>query len=102
MIARIWTARTTPDQAPGYAEHLQARVLPQLRRLAGYSGATLLRGDAGGETEIIVITRWRSFEAVRAFAGTDIEVAVVEDEAAVVLSQYDKRVKHYEIVVEEV
>jgi hypothetical protein len=35
MIARLWTARTTPDQAPACAEHLRAQVLPTVRALDG-------------------------------------------------------------------
>lgn len=101
MIARVWTAQTTPARAPAYAEHLRARVLPQLRSLDGYAGASLLRRDANGETELIVVTRWRSLDAVRAFAGTDPDVAVVEDAAAALLSRYDRRVRHYEIVTED-
>lgn len=101
MIARVWTARTAPARAAAYAEHLRARVLPQLRRLDGYAGASLLRRDADGETELIVVTRWRSLDAVRAFAGDDPDAAVVEDEAASLLTRYDTRVRHYEIVTED-
>lgn len=101
VIARVWTARTTPAQAPAYAAHLRTRVLPQLRALSGYAGASLLRRDADGETELIVVTRWQSLDAVRAFAGDDLDAAVVEDEAAAVLTWYDTRVRHYEIVTED-
>lgn len=101
MIARVWTARTTPARAPAYAAHLRTRVLPQLRALEGYAGASLLRRDADGEAELIVVTRWRSLDAVRAFAGDDLDAAVVEDEAAAVLSRFDTRVRHFEIVVED-
>jgi len=101
MIARVWTAHTTPRQAPAYGEHLRRRVLPQLRTLAGYAGAWLLRRDANGETELIVVTRWRSKEAVRAFAGDDADAAVVEDAAAALLSRFDTRVRHYEIVADD-
>ncbi|HEV2356917.1 MAG TPA: antibiotic biosynthesis monooxygenase [bacterium] len=101
MIARVWTARTTPAQAPAYADHLRARVLPQLRALDGYAGAWLLRRDAGGGSELIVVTRWRSTQAVHAFAGADVDAAVVEPEAAALLSRYDTRVRHYEIVVDD-
>jgi heme-degrading monooxygenase HmoA len=73
------------------------RVLPQLRRLDGYRGASLLRRETDGEVELIVITRWHSLDAVRAFACADIESAVVEDEAASVLSRYDERVRPYEV-----
>ncbi len=99
MIARVWTAATTPARAPAYADHLRTRVLPQLRQLDGFAGVSLLRRDDNGESELIVVTRWRSLAAVRAFAGADIEAAVLEDEAAAVLSRYDTRVKHYEIVI---
>ena len=101
VIVRVWTARTTPARAPAYAEHLRGRVLPQLRALDGYTGASLLRRDADGETELIVVTRWRSLDAVRAFAGADPDAAVVEPEAAAVLTRYDTRVRHYEIVIED-
>lgn len=101
MIARIWTARTTRAQAPAYANHLRTRVLPKLRTIAGYRGASLLRRDGRGEAELIVVTRWQSMQAVRAFAGDDPDAAVVEEEAAAVLTDYDTRVRHYEIVTED-
>jgi heme-degrading monooxygenase HmoA len=47
------------------------------------------------------VTRWRSLDAVRAFAGADPDAAVVEPEAAAVLTRYDARVKHYEVVLED-
>lgn len=101
MIARIWTARTTRAQAPAYANHLRTRVLPKLRTIAGYRGASLLRRDGRDEAELIVVTRWQSMQAVRAFAGDDPDAAVVEEEAAAVLTDYDTRVRHYEIVTED-
>jgi heme-degrading monooxygenase HmoA len=101
MIARIWTARTTPAQAPAYADHLRSRVLPHLRTIPGYRGASLFRRDVEGEADLIVVTRWQSMEAVRAFAGDDPETAVVEDEAAAVLTGYDRRVRHCTIVVDD-
>ena len=51
--------------------------------------------------EILVVTKWRSVEAVRAFAGPDVEQAVVADEAARVLTRWDDRVKHYEVIVDD-
>ena len=101
MIARVWSARTTPAQAPAYAEHLRARVLPALRRVAGYAGMKLLQRPLPGAVEVVVVTFWRSAEAVRAFAGDDPEQAVVADEAAALLTDFDRRVRHYEVVVED-
>jgi heme-degrading monooxygenase HmoA len=101
MIARIWSARTTPGQAPAYAAHLQHHVLPELRGLEGYAGALLLQRDASKGVEVLVITWWRSLAAIQGFAGADLERAVVADEARAVLKQFDRRVRHYEVVVED-
>jgi heme-degrading monooxygenase HmoA len=101
MIARVWSAQTTAAQAPAYARHLRDRVLPELRKLPGYAGATLLERTLADTVEVIVITFWQSAEAIRAFAGADAEAAVVAEEAAALLRQFDRRVRHYEVVVED-
>ena len=101
MITRVWTARATPAAAPAYAAHLRGHILPALRGLDGYLGAELLQRAAGAEIEIVVITRWRSLDAIRGFAGADIETAVVAGEAAALLSSYDDRVRHYKVVAHD-
>ena len=101
MIARIWSAQTTPAQAPAYAAHLRHHVLPELKGLDGYAGALLLQREAPEGVEVLVITWWRSLAAIRGFAGADLERAVVADEARVLLKQFDRRVRHYEVVVED-
>ncbi len=99
MIARFWSARAKPAQAPAYANHLKSQVLPVLRKLDGYSGAMLLERPSSGEVDITVITYWRSLDSIRGFAGHDAESAVVADEAASLLTQFDRRARHYEVVV---
>jgi heme-degrading monooxygenase HmoA len=99
MIARIWAARSTPERAPTYAEHLKNQVLPTLKTIDGYGGAMLLERAAGGAVEIVVITFWESLDAIRYFAGIDCEQAVVADEAAALLTEFDRRVKHYDVAV---
>ena len=97
MIARVWSAQTTPARARAYAEHLKAEVLPAIRALEGYGGAMLLECTLPGAIEIIVITFWQSLDAIRSFAGADPEKAVVADQAAALLTQFDERVRHYEV-----
>ena len=101
MIARLWSARTTPAQAPAYVEHLRTQVLPAVRGVDGYAGAQLLQRAGPDEVEILVITWWRSLEAIRGFAGDDLEGAVVADEAAALLTDFDRRVRHYELVISD-
>jgi heme-degrading monooxygenase HmoA len=101
MIARVWSAQTTPARADDYVEHLRSQVLPRTRTLDGYLGARLLRRATPGAVEIVVVTFWRSVEAIRGFAGDDLEVAVVAEEAVALLTQFDRRVRHYEVAVQD-
>jgi heme-degrading monooxygenase HmoA len=78
------------------------RVLPDLRRIAGFSGAYLFEREQDGEVGVLVMTLWDSLDAVRAFAGTDIDAAVVEAEARAVLARYDPMVSHHTVVVDTV
>jgi heme-degrading monooxygenase HmoA len=101
MIARVWSAQTTAALAPAYVEYLNGRVLPAVRELGGFAGATLLQRPAPDGVEILVVTYWQSLEAIRGFAGDDPERAVVAAEAAALLTRFDPRVRHYEVVLRE-
>src|SRR2546423_9440843 len=99
MIARYWTAKTTRSHAHVYADHLKDNVLATLGKVDGYIGARLLERETADGVEIIVIPLWQSLDAIRKFAGTDIEQAVISDEIIPLLLRYDQRVRHYEVMV---
>lgn len=98
-ITRIWTARTSAAQSRAYLEHFSRSVLPALRKVEGYLTATVYTRRPGADVEILVETVWESLDAVRNFAGTDLEAAVVPDEAAALLTDFDRRVRHYEVAL---
>jgi heme-degrading monooxygenase HmoA len=75
--------------------------LPDLEQIPGYEGAYVLRRDDDDGVEFVVLTLWRSLDAVRDFAGDDYERAVVTPEARDLLSEHDERVVHY-VVAEAV
>jgi heme-degrading monooxygenase HmoA len=75
-------------------------VLPALRHIAGFRDARLLRRTVADETEFVSLTFFDDIEAIRAFAGTDYETAVVADEARHVLVRFDDRVVHYDVSTE--
>ena len=54
----------------------------------------------GDEIEFVVLTFWDALESVRAFAGDDIEAAVVPLEVRRVLTSFDERVVHYELAID--
>lgn len=51
--------------------------------------------------KVMVVTYWRSLDAIRRFAGADVEQAVVAEEAAALLTEFDDRVRHYEVVLKD-
>jgi len=98
-ILRRWSARTTEAQLPKYLEHFTENVLPELHRVPGYLGAIVSIRRVESEVEIFVETTWRSLDSIRNFAGPDLETAVVTGQAAALLTDFDRRVHHSEIVV---
>ena len=97
MIARLWSARTTQAKSQSYLQHFSSAVLPALRKFDGYVSTTVLTRPNNNETEILVITVWQSFTAIDAFAGSDHGAAVVAPEAAALLTDFDRRVRHFEV-----
>ena len=97
MISRIWHGWTTPENADAYEALLRAEILPSIaRQNEGFTGVHLLRRNDGDEVEFVTICWFETWEAVRAFAGEDYEVAVVPPEARQLLSRFDARSQHYE------
>jgi mannose-6-phosphate isomerase-like protein (cupin superfamily) len=99
VIARRW--RGWAEDRPGadaYEAHFERAVRPRLAATDGFLGATLERVEgADGRTEIVVVTRWESMDAIRAFAGDDVDAAVVEPDARAVLAEFDTQVRHIEL-----
>ena len=99
MIARMWRGIAAPETAQSYLEHLQNSIFPELAAIAGYRGASVLRRDSDAGVEFTVQTLWESIDAIRQFAGEQIETAVVAPAAQPLFRSYDPTVTHYEIVL---
>jgi len=100
MIIREWRGRALFADAARYPVHFREHVLPQLKRTNGFVGAHLGRRELGDKVEFLVLTRWASFDALRAFAGADVVKAVLEPGALAALLDYDLEVQHYEVLEE--
>jgi heme-degrading monooxygenase HmoA len=101
MIVRTWRGRAPSSNPVAYANHFRQMVLPRLRTIEGFLGAFLLREDRADDIEFLVLTKWASMDAIRAFAGELTSRAVVDPEAAAALASFDETVQHYQVVVEE-
>lgn len=100
MIVRTWTGRVHPGKEREYLAFLQATVFPEISALPGSLRARVLRGVEERSEEFLVLSEWTDMEAVKAFAGTNPNVAVVEPEAKALLADYDVQVRHFEVVLE--
>jgi heme-degrading monooxygenase HmoA len=99
MIARIWTGTVRNADADEYADYIRDTGLREYGETPGNRGAWMLRRDHGALTEFITLSLWDSEEAIRGFAGDDIEVAVYfpEDERFLV----DRGgIRHYVVTAE--
>jgi heme-degrading monooxygenase HmoA len=99
MIARYWRGVAREHTAAAYLDHLRTETLAGLRALEGHRGAFVLQRKLGDEIEFVVLTLWNSLELVHAFAGEDHEAAVLPYEARRLLTSFDERVRHYEVVM---
>lgn len=100
VITRMWRGWARSTEADRYEEHYRSEVLSTLRQVPGFQGARLLRRTVGGETEFVSLTFFDGLDAVRGFAGSDYETAVVAEEARKVLVRFDAHVCHYETAFE--
>ena len=98
MIARVWHGYTRPENADTYESHLKPELLPGLSQKKGFRGSYLMRRAVGEEIEFITIILWESVDDVRALAGPDYEKAVIPEDRLPLLTRYDARAAHYEVV----
>jgi len=98
MISRHWKGVVRKGSAAAYIAHLERETFPALQRLTGFVEASILKRETDEGTEFQIVTVWQSFDAIRAFAGPDLSVAVVPDAAGRLMVTYDRFVVHYEIV----
>lgn len=100
MILRLWRGRAEARKAAGYVQHFNRSVIPELKSVDGFLGATLTRRVLPDVVEFLVITRWELMQAIAGFAGTDVTRAVVEPGAVATLSDFDDYASHYEVIEE--
>ena len=99
MISRHWTGICKRDRADAYIHHLKSETLPLLTTVEGFVRASILKRNVEGGTEFQIVTVWESLEAIKSFAGEDTEAAVVPLVAQAMMVEYDKRARHYEVVL---
>jgi len=98
MIARIWRGRTPATEADAYLDYLRATGLKEYGAVPGNRGVRVLRRTDGEVAEFLVLSFWDSMEAIRGFAGPDVEAAVYYPEDDRYLLEREPGVAHFEVV----
>jgi len=100
MIARHWKGIAKAELAAAYTAHLLEETFPALSQLKGFIKAYILTRAVTNGVEFLIITEWGSLLAIKAFAGEDMETAVVPKIVQEMMVQYDQKASHYEIAHE--
>jgi heme-degrading monooxygenase HmoA len=94
MIARFWHGRTKASHAEIYRKYVQETGIRDLTSTAGNLGAQIWQQDEGDITHIWVVSWWKDYESIKAFAGNDIAVARYYDEDKKYLLEFEPHVRN--------
>ena len=100
-ICRIWRGWTTPENASAYQELVWRTVIPEMieaKRIPGLRDIDLMRRELGDEVEFATIMWFDDVEGIKQLAGEDWEASHVPPAARAVLSRFDERATHYEVL----
>ncbi len=97
MIARIWHGVTRAADYDAYWSLLQRLAIPDYQRTPGNLGVRLFRRLEGERAHFLTLSYWTSLDAVRAFAGDDVEVAKYYPEDREFLLEFEPTVQHFEV-----
>ncbi len=95
MIARTWRGATRAEDAEAYADYIRETGIAAYAATPGNRGAYLLYRIEGDRAEFLTLSLWESLEAIRGFAGEDVERAVFYPEDDRYLIERDLVARHY-------
>ena len=98
MIIRMWLGRVASSDSLTYRGFLNRRALPDYRSVPGNVSVQVLERLDCDVTHFMTLTMLESLEAIRGFAGENIESAKYYPEDKDVLLELEPTVFHYEVV----
>jgi heme-degrading monooxygenase HmoA len=97
MIARTWHGVTPLAKADEYLRLMRTVAVPDYQAIAGNRGVHVMRRIEGETAHFLLLTLWDSEDAIRQFAGEDIEQAKYYDFDPDYLLELEPTVTHYEV-----
>jgi len=99
MIARIWKGVTEKSKADGFLDYMMKTGVKDFRVKKGNLGVFVLRCSGKKHVEFLMISLWDSMNAIRNFAGDEVDKAVYYPNDDKFLVKLEPEVKHYEVLV---
>jgi heme-degrading monooxygenase HmoA len=100
MIASIWKGTVRRTDGDEYADYIRDTGFNEYAETPGNRGAWMLRRDDGDRTEFMTFSLWDSVNAIKAFAGEDINAAVYYPEDERYLIERNATVTHFDPAAE--
>jgi antibiotic biosynthesis monooxygenase (ABM) superfamily enzyme len=99
-VCRLWRGWTTPENAETYERIVRGDVIPgiEARQIPGFRHIDLMKCDLGEEVEFQTLMWFDSLDAIKAFMSEDYSVSHVPAAARAVLSRFDERAAHFEVL----
>lgn len=88
-----------PGNGDAYAAYLDRTGVRDCRATAGNKGVWVLRRDLPERTEFLFMSLWESYDAIKRFAGEDVERAYYYPEDRAYLLSLEPNVTHYDVGV---
>ena len=100
MIARVWHGVTAASKSDEYLDYLNKTGVPDYRETEGNRGVYVLHRIEGDQAHFLLISLWESSDAIRNFAGPDLEKARYYPEDEEFLLELEPKVRHYEVLAQ--
>jgi heme-degrading monooxygenase HmoA len=94
----MWHGRVPTSKAQVYREFTNQRAIPDYRSVPGNLSVYVLERREAEITHFITLTFWETMEAIKGFAGEDVEQAKYYPEDRDFLLEFEPTVVHYEVV----
>lgn len=100
MIARTWHGVTDVSKASEYLDYLKKTGVAEYQKTEGNRGVYVLQRVDRDWAHFLLLTFWESEEAIKRFAGPEIEKAIYYAEDEKFLRELEPTVTHYEVLIQ--
>lgn len=97
MIVREWRDRVPLAKLDEYLDHQRRTGLRDYAATAGNRGVLVLVEQGTDSATVVVLSLWTSMDAIRRFAGEDVERARYYPEDETYLLDRPERLRHYRL-----